>query len=86
MYFTHKILIEGENYTLGNLIIFFFKKNYFVKYSNYEVLHPLREVLLLYITIKKDSKIHIILRDCLKVIKIFLKLLIKIIMKNTDIK
>mmetsp|Transcript_31155 Transcript_31155/g.60986 ORF Transcript_31155/g.60986 Transcript_31155/m.60986 type:complete len:87 (-) Transcript_31155:18-278(-) len=85
MYSTYKMLVEGENYTLGNLIMFFIKKNYFVKYSSYEVLHPLREVLLLYITIKNNVRIHIILKECLKVIKVFLKLIIKIIMKNTSI-
>jgi len=82
MYHVYKILVEGENYTLGNVIMFFFRKNYSIVYSNYEVLHPMREVLILSITLKKGVKIKKVLKKSLKIIKMFLKMIIKIIVEG----
>nr|BAS01415.1 hypothetical protein [Lotharella vacuolata] len=86
MSFTYKLLVEGENYTLGNLMMFFIKKNYLVIYSSYEILHPLREILMISITLKRNVKINEVLKESLKTIKIFLKIIIKIVMWNKKLR
>lgn len=56
---TIKFTVESENYTMGNVLEFFLKKNFNIFYCGYTMPHPLRELLV--ITIKTKCKINLIL-------------------------
>mmetsp|Transcript_12984 Transcript_12984/g.15394 ORF Transcript_12984/g.15394 Transcript_12984/m.15394 type:complete len:91 (+) Transcript_12984:337-609(+) len=56
-----KIWIEGENYTIGNILEFYIKKNILIENVSFEMLHPLKNILCASIKTKCDINITLIL-------------------------
>mmetsp|Transcript_10493 Transcript_10493/g.14503 ORF Transcript_10493/g.14503 Transcript_10493/m.14503 type:complete len:91 (+) Transcript_10493:2668-2940(+) len=56
-----KIWFEGENYTIGNILEFFIRKNILIENASFEMLHPLKNILCASIKSKYDINITLIL-------------------------
>jgi len=66
-----RFIINGENHTIGRLLEFILKKNSVVTYCYYEMPHPLKEKIIIYVDLKtSDSTYDIIRHSCSLLIKL----------------
>mmetsp|Transcript_13989 Transcript_13989/g.25247 ORF Transcript_13989/g.25247 Transcript_13989/m.25247 type:complete len:92 (-) Transcript_13989:168-443(-) len=77
-----RLYIDGENHTIGNIIHYFLKKNFFVSYCSYDMPHPLRDLIFYEIQFKKQLVITLFVRSLFEDIGILCEHIIVVYLKK----
>mmetsp|Transcript_18336 Transcript_18336/g.25498 ORF Transcript_18336/g.25498 Transcript_18336/m.25498 type:complete len:113 (+) Transcript_18336:2060-2398(+) len=74
------IIIEGENYTIGNLLHFFITKNFLIEYCTLEMPHPLKETIVFTFSIKNKVKARVLLKKiCTEIEKLLVSICLEFV-------